>query len=134
MIENLPDYIEEAALTPYLKHNNIELTEYGEGYCKGRIKIEEHHLNLHRTVHGGCIFSLADAVASYTAMTDGTIITTIDGNINYLHPVIDTEYLFCEGKILKSGRTVTVVRTELYNDKNRLVAEGSFSCFVLGQR
>ena len=134
MLENLPDLIKEFASTPYLAHNGIELCEYKEGWCRGRIHIQPHHLNLHKTMHGGCVFSLADAISSYAAMTLGTIVTTIDGSINYLSPVKDTEYLYCEGKVIKAGRTVTVVRTELFDDKGKMLADGSFSCFVLTSR
>ncbi len=134
MLKNLPDLIKEFASTPYLAHNGIELCEYSKGRCLGRIKLEPHHLNLHKTMHGGCVFSLADAIASYTAMSLGTIVTTQSGSINYLSPVKDTEYIYCEGRVIKAGRTVTVVRTELYDDSKRLLADGSFSCFVLAQR
>lgn len=134
MQKDLPDFKKEAAITPYIVHNDIELTDYGNGFCTGRIKIEARHKNLHGTVHGGCVFSLADTVAGYTAMTKGTIITTLNASINYLHPVIGTEYLICKGEIIKDGKTLTVVRTELFDDNGRLLADGSFSCFILGQR
>ena len=134
MSTNLPDYCAEVSATPYLKHNDIELIEYHKGYCKGRIRIQDFHKNLNGSVHGGCIFSLSDAVAVYTAMTDGTITTTMNASINYLFPVINTEYLYCVGKTIKSGKTVTVVRTELYDDNEKLLAEGSFSCFNVGMR
>ncbi len=134
MFNDLPNYIEEAANTPYIAHNGIELTEYGNGRCIARIEIKEHHKNLHGSVHGGCVFSLADTVAGYTAMTEGTVVTTLNASINYFHPVIDTRYLYCRGEITKSGKTVTVVRTELYDDNNKLLADGSFSCFNLRKR
>lgn len=134
MIDNLPDFTQEAAITPYIVHNGIEITEYSKGHCSGRIKIEEHHKNLHGTVHGGCVFSLADTVAGYTAMTNGSIITTLNASINYLHPVINTQYLYCTGETVKEGKTVTVIRTVLTNDSGTVVGDASFSCFNLGQR
>lgn len=131
---DLPDYIKEASITPYIKHNSIELTSYGKGFCEAKIKIEPYHNNLHGSVHGGCVFTLADTVAGYTAMTEGTIISTLNASVNYLHPVINTEYLFCRGEIIKSGKTVCVVRTVLTDDNGKLLADGSFSCYVLGKR
>lgn len=133
-MNTLPDYIEEAANTPYISYNGIELTEYKKGCCTGRIKIEEHHKNLHGSVHGGCMFSLADTVAGYTAMTEGTVVTTLNASINYFHPAINTEYLYCKGETVKTGKTVTVVRTVLYDDNGNLLADGSFSCFNLRNR
>lgn len=134
MTDKLPDYIAEARKTPYIIHNGIELTEYGEGYCCARMKIEEHHKNLHGTVHGGSIFSLADTVAGYTAMTDGTVISTLNATINYFHAVSDSEYLYCKGEIVKSGKTITVVRTVFYDDNEKIVGDASFSCFNLRKR
>ncbi|MBE6716804.1 MAG: PaaI family thioesterase [Ruminococcaceae bacterium] len=134
MRTNLPDYIKEAARTPYIAYNGIELISYSDGFCNGRIKIESHHKNLHGSVHGGCVYSLADTIASYAAMTEGTVVTTLNSAFNYLHPAVDTEYLYCEGKIIKSGKTVTVVRVELFDDNKKLLADGSFSCYNLRQR
>lgn len=134
MIKDLPDYIAEAARTPYIVYNGIEITDYGEGYCNARIKIEDHHKNLHGSVHGGCIFSLADTVAGYTAMTEGTVISTLNASINYFHPVINSEYLYCKGETVKSGKTVTVVRTVLYDDNKTVIGDASFSCYNLRKR
>lgn len=131
---SLPDFKQEAANTPYIAYSGIELIEYSDGKCLGRIKIEEHHKNLHKTVHGGSIFSLADTVAGYTAMTNGKIVTTLNASIDYLHPVINTEYLYCEGKIVKDGKNVTVVNTILTDDKGVNVAQATFSCFNVGKR
>ena len=134
MIDNLPDYIAEAAITPYIAYNGIELTDYTEGTCSARLKIEAHHKNLHGSVHGGCVFTLADTVAGYTAMTEGTVITTLNASINYFLPVMNTEYLYCKGEIIKSGKTVTVVRTVLSGDNGQIFGDASFSCYNLRKR
>ncbi len=134
MKKDLPDFKLEASKAPYIAYNGIELTDYGDGFCKGRIKIEAHHKNLLGMVHGGCVFTLADSIAGYTAMTQGTVVATANASINYLYPVADSDYLICEGRIIKNGKTVTVVRTELFDDNGRLLADGSFSCYVLRQR
>lgn len=134
MSENLPDFKKEASITPYIAYNSIEITDYKEGFCEARLKIEDHHKNLHGTVHGGCVFTLADTVAGYTAMTHKTVITTLNASINYLHPVINTEYLYCKGETVKNGKTVCVVRIEVFGDDGNIFADGSFSCYVLRNR
>ena len=134
MTEKHIDYKAEAASTPYLSHLGIELTEQKEGECTGRIKIEAYHKNLHGSVHGGCLFSLADSISCYAAMTYNTIVTTLNSSINYFHPAINTEYLYCRGVVVKNGKTVCVVRAELYGDDGQIFADASFSCFVLGKR
>lgn len=134
MRQDLPDYYAEAAATPYIAYNGIELVTYTDGFCKGRLRIEAHHKNLHGSVHGGCVYTLADTIACYAAMTEGTVTTTLNSAFNYFHPAMNTEYLYCEGRIIKSGKTITVVRVELYDDNNKLLADGSFSCYNLRAR
>ncbi len=134
MTDSLEKLKKEVADTPYLAHIGIELTEQKNGECTGRIKIEKLHTNLHGGVHGGCMFSLADTISCYAAMTQGTIVTTLNSSINYFHPVLNTEYLYCKSKIVKNGKTVCVVRAELYGDNGQIFADASFSCFVLGNR
>lgn len=117
-----------------MQHLNIELTDISEGSASAKIKIQQHHRNLHGGMHGGCVFSLADTVAGYTAMSLGTVVTTLNASFNYLRPAINTEYVYCKGEVVKSGKTVIVVRTLLSDDSGRLIADGSFSCFVLRDR
>lgn len=133
-MNTLMNYSKEAAKTPYIAYNGIEIYDCKKGFCMGKIKIEEHHKNLHGSVHGGCMFSLADTVAGYTAMTEGTVVTTLNASINYFHPAINTEYLYCKGESVKTGKTVTVVRTTLFDDNGKVLADGSFSCFNLRNR
>ena len=59
---------------PYMKMLDMEFLEIGKGYAKGRIKLQPKHLNPYGSVHGGCLYSLADSVSGTAAST-------------YAHPV-----------------------------------------------
>lgn len=44
----------------YLQSNDMKVVELDEGYAKVEMVIDEQILNIHRFVHGGALFSLAD--------------------------------------------------------------------------
>ena len=64
MEENVKAYLYQMVQdNEYMKMLGIELLEVDEGYANGRIYIEDKLLNPNKTVHGGCLYSLADIIA-----------------------------------------------------------------------
>lgn len=57
----------------------IRIIDIQEGYAKGEIMIYENHINMINSVHGGCIYSLADTVGGSAAVSRGDVATTISG-------------------------------------------------------
>lgn len=62
----------------------IELLEMKPGFARACLKIEEHHLNSARFVHGGAIFTLADLAFAAAANSYGQIALGINASINYI--------------------------------------------------
>jgi acyl-CoA thioesterase len=59
------------------------MLEYGAGRARARMEIGKHHLNSAGTVHGGAIFSLADAVFSVASNSHGTLALAINVGISF---------------------------------------------------
>lgn len=77
--------------------------------------------------HGGVVTALADSAGGYAAATllesKGSFLT-VELKINFLRPA-KGDRLVTRGKVLKGGRTLTIVQTESYirgNDAEQLVA------------
>ena len=87
----------------YMKNLQIEMLEIERGYVKGRLMVSDKVLNPYGSVHGGCLFSLADITAGLAACTYGNYSSTIDGNMEYILPAIGTEYIICEAKEVRQG-------------------------------
>lgn len=49
----------------------IKIIEADEGYCKAELEVDDRHLNPLGTVHGGCLYTLADTVAGFAAASCG---------------------------------------------------------------
>jgi len=67
----------------FARHLGIEVLEYSEGKARAKMEIQRHHLNSAGTLHGGAIFSLADAVFSVASNSHGTLAVAINVSISY---------------------------------------------------
>ena len=77
-------FIENDSFAAYL---GIEILEHSNGSAKAKMKISEHHLNSAGTVHGGAIFSLADAVFAVASNSYGTLAMAVNVSISYFKAV-----------------------------------------------
>ena len=71
----------------FAKHLGIEMLEYSPGTAKARMELKNHHLNSAGTVHGGAIFSLADAVFAVASNSHGTLAMAINVSISFFMAV-----------------------------------------------
>ena len=74
-------------------------------------------------VHGGIIGMIADSAAGYAAyslMPQNASLVTVEYKMNILAPARGA--LVARGKVIKSGRTLTVARAEVYAEDGTHVA------------
>jgi uncharacterized protein (TIGR00369 family) len=99
----------------------------------------------HQTLHGGVISALLDAVGGLTAsaslvgrfagLPEAEIekrfarVGTIDLRVDYLRPGRGLGFT-AKGRIMRSGRKVAVVRMEMHNQDDLLVAVGTGTYLV----
>lgn len=110
----------------------IVTTELSIGYAKGEMAVEEHHENVIQSIHGGCLFALADTIGGSAAASRGNRMTTISGDFHYLSPAIQVKKLIAVAKEKKYGKTIAVYGVEVFNEKDELLAEGTFSFYNFG--
>ena len=68
----------------YARHTGIELLEIGPGTARVRMEIREMHENSHGTVHGGAIYTLADAAFALASNSHGIPAAAINASISYM--------------------------------------------------
>lgn len=119
---------------PFSKLLGMELLETGEGYAKGRAPLKTEYTNVYGGMHGGCSYALADTLAGIAAATYGNYTTTVNGSLNYLLPIKDTEYVYCEAKAVRQGGKVGVYEVLLTNDNGELLCTGTFTYYRLKEK
>lgn len=107
----------------------LELLEVLEGYAKGRIPMKKEFGNIYGGMHGGCAYALADTIAGIAASTHGNYVTTIDGKMNYLLPVKDTEYVYCEAREVRQGGTIGVYQAYITDEAGTLLDTADFTYY-----
>lgn len=119
---------------PYKNMLGIEITELYEGSGRGRMKITENIVNPYGTVHGGCLYSLADIIAGTVACMRGYYVTTVSGNMNFLNPAMGTEYIECTAKEVRFGKHLAVYDVEIRDERGLILETGCFTFYVMNQR
>ena len=115
-----PDYeavVQESyARQTFMLHLGAELGEIAPGHCTLHLKARNELTQQNGFLHGGVVVSLADVAGGYAAFSlseAGADILTVEIKINYLAPA-SGEALIARGEVIKSGRTLTIVRSEVF--------------------
>lgn len=78
------DAIEKFILNDrFARHNGIEIVDFGPGYAKAAVTLNQNHLNSAGIAHGGLIFALADAAFSVASNSRGNLSLAINAHISY---------------------------------------------------
>ncbi|MEU9347886.1 PaaI family thioesterase [Streptomyces sp. NPDC048278] len=92
----------------------------------------------HGYIHAGATSAVADSAGGYAALTlfpEDCEVLTVEYKINLLAPAVG-DHIEAVGTVLKSGRTLTVCRLEVYgvrdDGERTLVANGQQTLIRLG--
>ncbi|WP_138159962.1 PaaI family thioesterase [Peptoniphilus catoniae] len=117
----------------YAIHLGIKTTEIREGYGKVEVDLVEDHFNPVGSVHGGLIFSLADIAAGSASVSYGTGTATVASNLNFVSAAVNSHRIIAEAKVIKRGKKILVIDVKVYDDKEKLLATGTFTYYNLGE-
>ena len=115
-----------SSANPFLKFMGIDLLDAREGWVKMKIAFRPEFLQPF-TVHGGIIYSLADAAAAHALMTlimPEQYPTTVEQQINFLKAVKD-EDLYCEAEVVHLGKTLAYAEVTVTGHDGRLAAKST---------
>ena len=57
----------------------------------------------------------------------GHYVSTISGNMNYIKPAMNTNYIYCIGEVVRQGKQISVYNIELSDDNGNILETGSFT-------
>lgn len=118
---------------PVARLIGFRLTEIRAGESVVEFEATEAHANPMGTLHGGVLCDIADAamgLAYAAALDEDETFTTLELKINFLKPVWKGK-LYAMGRVVKQGRTVSLVECDITDDQGALVARASSTCMTL---
>lgn len=86
--ETIPEAVRERiAADPYCAALGIDLVALGPGTATTELVVTEDLLNFHGTLHGGALYSLADAAFAAASNARGETALALETNVSYLEAV-----------------------------------------------
>lgn len=120
----------------FMGHIGAQLVEVRPGYCEIRVPFQESLTQQNGFFHAGVISTIADNTAGYAAfslMAEKASVLTVEFKLNLLSPG-KGDLLIGRGTVLKSGKTLTVCRSDLFvvqNGEEKLCAAGQSTLIQL---
>lgn len=111
-------------------YNGIKVVDLEENICIVEAELRDEAMNPWGMAHGGLVYSLCDVSAGVVVSQTERRGVTQSGTIYYLRPSTGKK-LRAEGKIIKNGKTVVLVETNVYNDEGVHTARGEFQIFIV---
>lgn len=105
----------------FAKHLGIEMLEYSPGRARAKMPLLSHHLNSAGTVHGGAIFSLADAVFSAASNSHGTLALAINVSISFFKAA-KTGVLVAEGREVSLNPKLATYLIDVTDEEGNKIA------------
>lgn len=102
----------------YMTHLGVAVVRVTPGECETRLVVRQEHTQQNGFVHAGVTAAMADHTAGAAAATlapEGHGVLTTEYGIHLLRPARGKE-LRCVAKVLKPGRTLSVVESEVMAD------------------
>ena len=101
---------------PMMDHIGARITVVEPGYCEIEMPYDKALTQQHGYVHGGAMATIADSAAGYAAFSlmgaeDSPL--TVEYKLNILRPGVG-DWMVAKGRVLKPGRTLTVVNADVY--------------------
>lgn len=102
----------------FISDLGIKLESVGDGECVTVLDVEDRHHQQDGYVHAGVQATIADhtaGVAAATMMSEHQMVLTVEFKLSLLRAARG-ERLICRAAVLKPGRTLSVVESEVFCD------------------
>lgn len=114
--------MERVTNDPYAKFLGITVDEVGEGYAKVSMDVTNNMLNIHKTINGGVIFSLADVAFAIASNTYEQTAVGINVNINFIAAGFLNERLVATATEVSKNSKLGFYHMEVKNGDDQLIA------------
>ena len=118
----------------FIKMLGIEISELDDDHALGRMPFKSLYLNPYGSMHGGCLYSLADTVAGSLANSMGGNVMTVEGKLSFLEAAWDTQYVYCLARLRRCGSHLINVDVDITDDDKKLLDCGNFTFFRIENR
>ena len=122
-----------AARDNFARSLGIEIVEASLGRAVSRVSLEERHINFIGVVHGGLVFTLADAAMGYASNSQGILSPSIDSHILYSLPARAGDVLTATAVEIARTSRLSNYRIDVVRGDGKLVAAMTGTNYITGK-
>jgi acyl-CoA thioesterase len=124
----------EAKKEPIASLLKMRLLELSPGYTKIALKITPEHQNFNGFVFGGIVMAVADQAFAYAVNSVNRPNIASQFNIHFIAAARVGDELIGEGRVVKSGRRVSIAEMTVTNQEGKLIAKATGTTVPVGDR
>lgn len=127
--EELARFFQERLKGGFTDVIGVKVLKHHKGYCLTRTEVKPELKNPIGSVHGGCLYTIADTTAGMASIELGQekSVTTINGSMQFLNAAIETTALYAEANVLKTGKRIVYTEVAVRGDDGTVFAKASFT-------
>ncbi len=110
---------------PIASFLKMRLLELSPGYAKVAMKVKPEHQNFHGMTFGGIVMAIADQAFAYTVNSVDFPSVASQFNIHFIAAAKVGDELIAEGRLMKSGKRVSIAEVTVTNQEGKLIAKAT---------
>ena len=123
--DNVKELLAEARNEPIASFLNLQLLELQPGYAKVMLKVLPEYENFNGVTFGGITMAVADQAFGYAVNSVNRPNVASQFNIHFIAPARAGDELTAEGRVVKSGRKVSIAEMTVTNQDGKLIAKAT---------
>ena len=123
--DNVAELLAEAKNEPIASFLNMRLLELQPGYARVMLKVLPEHQNFNGVAFGGITMAVADQAFAYTVNSMRRPNVASQFNIHFIAAAKAGDELIAEGRVVKSGRKVSIAEMTVTNQDGKLIARAT---------
>ena len=123
--DNVKELQAEARNEPIASFLNLQLLELQPGYAKVMLKVLPEYENFNGVTFGGITMAVADQAFGYAVNSVNRPNVASQFNIHFIAPARAGDELIAEGRVVKSGRKVSIAEMTVTNQDGKLIAKAT---------
>ena len=117
---------------PIASFLKMQLLELSPGYAKVAVKIIPEHQNFNGLTFGGIVMAVADQAFAYTVNSVDLPSIASQFNIHFIAAAKVGDELIAEGRLMKSGKRVSIAEMTVTNQEGKLIAKATGTTIPVG--
>lgn len=118
----------------FMRMIGARVTKIEEGSAVVELEPKGEELNPSGSIHGGCLFTIADIAAGTAACVYGYHAATVSSSFNFMNPGLGTKKLIATSRELKRGKRVLFYEVDVTDQDGTVLCTGQFTIMQLKEK